>query len=74
MILLTKYPALNRRVKQSLPNEVCVSFTEVNKNLFNKKMENKRFILSTNGSSALSRIDQDELNLKNTPNLSKLLK
>ena len=37
-------------------------------------MENKRFIVSTNGSSALYRIDQDELNLKNTPNLSKLLK
>ena len=35
-------------------------------------MENKIFIVSTNGSSALSRIDQDELNLKNTPNLSNL--
>jgi hypothetical protein len=35
-------------------------------------MENKRFIVSTKGSSALSRSDQDELILKNTSNLSNI--
>ena len=35
-------------------------------------MENKGLVVGTNGGSALSRSGQDELILKNTPNLSNL--